>query len=157
VGLGSNLGDPVQQMKKALAALEHLPGTRVVACSSLYSSAPIGELQQPDFVNAVAALETALTARDLLDALLDIERAHGRTRAAPNAPRTLDLDLLLFGDAIIDAPGLVVPHPRLHERAFVLVPLLELSPDVVVPGRGRAADLLPAVAAQRVTRIAGKH
>jgi 2-amino-4-hydroxy-6-hydroxymethyldihydropteridine diphosphokinase len=150
VGLGANLGDPVAQITRALADLAVLDETRVVRASSLYRTAPIGHADQPDFVNAVAMLETALAPRGLLDALLGIERAAGRKRTFPNAPRSLDLDLLLYGEQRIDTPGLVVPHPRMHERAFVLVPLVEIAPDVVVPGRGRAADLLRAAGDQDV-------
>jgi 2-amino-4-hydroxy-6-hydroxymethyldihydropteridine diphosphokinase len=153
VGLGSNLGDPVGQVRAALAALGQLPHTRVTACSSLYRTAPVGRLDQPDFVNAVARIETQLPARELLAGLLAIEARHARVRSTPNAPRTLDLDLLLFADAAISEPGLEVPHPRMHERAFVLRPLAEIDPAVRVPGRGPVADLLADVAAQRIDRI----
>ena len=150
VGLGANLGDPVAQVTKAIADLAALDETRVVRSSSLYRTAPIGHTDQPDFVNAVVLLDTGLAPRKLLETLLDIERAAGRERSFPNAPRRLDLDLLLYGKQTIDEPGLVVPHPRMHERAFVLAPLVEIAPDAVVPGRGRAAALLRAVSDQDV-------
>jgi len=150
VGLGANLGDPIAQITKAMASLASLDKTRVVQASSLYRTAPIGHADQPEFVNAVVLLDTALAPRELLDALLGIERAAGRERSFPNAPRLLDLDLLLYGEQIIDMPGLVVPHPRMHERAFVLAPLAEIAPEAVVPGYGRAADLLRAVGDQDV-------
>jgi 2-amino-4-hydroxy-6-hydroxymethyldihydropteridine diphosphokinase len=153
VGLGANLGDPVAQVTQAVADLAALDATRVVRSSSLYRTAPIGHAAQPEFVNAVVLLDTGLPPRRLLDALLDIERAAGRERSFPNAPRRLDLDLLLYGEQTIDAPGLVVPHPRMHERAFVLAPLAEIAPDAVVPGHGRAAELLRAVGDQEVRAI----
>jgi 2-amino-4-hydroxy-6-hydroxymethyldihydropteridine diphosphokinase len=156
VGLGSNLGgtlgEPRAQILAALEELARLPRTRLVAHSSLYRSAPLGHAAQPDFLNAVARLETGLAAEELLGELQAIERRHGRERPFPGAPRTLDLDLLLYGDATIDSPRLTVPHPRMHERAFVLAPLLELESEAVIPGRGRAAQLLAACAAQRIAR-----
>ncbi len=138
VALGSNLDDPRRQLRSGIAALARLPHTQIIAQSSLYASAPVGYADQPDFVNAVAAIRTALTPRALLDALLAIERAHGRVREFPNAPRTLDLDIVLYGEQIIQEPGLVVPHPRMQERAFVLMPLAEIAPDAPVPAPGRA-------------------
>ncbi len=142
IALGSNLQQPRCQLQTAFAALARLPDTQLIAQSSLYRSAPVGYVNQPDFVNAVAAIRTALTPRALLDALLAIEREHGRVREFANAPRTLDLDILLYGERVIRAPGLTVPHPRMHERAFVLVPLAQIAPGVRVPGSGRACDLL---------------
>jgi 2-amino-4-hydroxy-6-hydroxymethyldihydropteridine diphosphokinase len=153
IGLGANLGDPEAQVRRALAALAELPGTRLLAASSLYRSAPVGVIAQPDFINAVAAAETTLTARALLEALLAAERRFGRRRDFPGAPRTLDLDLLLYGDRVIAEPGLVVPHPRMHERAFVLVPLAEIAPDIAIPGRGLVTTLLAACQDQRVEKI----
>src|SRR5215207_11306713 len=125
IGLGANLRNPTAQVRSGIEALAMLPDTRLVRFSSLYKSAPVGYLDQPEFVNAVAQIETVLTPRALLDALVRIERRHGRTREFTNAPRTLDLDLLLYGDTIVDEPGLTVPHARMHERAFVMVPLAE--------------------------------
>lgn len=142
VGLGANLNDPAAQVEYALAELDRLPGTRLIARSSLYASAPVGYVDQPDFINAVAQVETTLAPRALLAALLDIEHRHGRERSFRNAPRTLDLDLLLYGDAHFHEDGLTLPHPRMCERGFVLFPLLEIAPDIKIPGRGHAADWL---------------
>jgi 2-amino-4-hydroxy-6-hydroxymethyldihydropteridine diphosphokinase len=152
VALGSNLQDPIAQVRAGFEALERLPATRVTRRSSLYRTAPVGKLDQPDFANAVACLETGLDPQTLLRGLLDIEAQHARVRGERNAPRTLDLDLLLYGEQRIDTPGLTLPHPRMHERAFVLVPLLEVAPDAVVPGRGAVHELLAALPAQRVAR-----
>lgn len=142
VALGSNLDDPRAQVEHGFAALVALPRTTLRARSRLYRTPPWGVVDQPDFINAVARLETALAPRELLDALLAIEARAGRVRGARNGPRVLDLDLLLYGDRVIDEPHLVVPHPRLHERTFVLLPLADVAPDLEVPGRGRVADLL---------------
>ncbi len=150
VGLGANLNDPAAQVDYALAELDRLPATRLVARSGLYASAPVGYVDQPDFVNAVAQVETTLSPRALLLALLDIEHRHGRERSFRNAPRTLDLDLLLYGDARFHEDGLSLPHPRMHQRAFVLLPLIEIAPDTMIPALGRAADHLPACADQSV-------
>ena len=130
VGIGSNLDDPVRQVRAAFDELDRMPHTRVVKRSSLYRSAPLGHTEQPDFINAVAQLETGLPAARLLAELQALETRHGRKRSFPNAPRTLDLDLLLFGNATLCSPALTVPHPRMHERAFVLKPLLEVSPEL---------------------------
>ena len=140
VGLGANLGDARETIAQALVALAALPQTRVVACSALYRSAPV-EALGPHFMNAVAELSTALEPEPLLTALHEIERAHGRERPFPNAPRTLDLDLLLYGQRTTQDPQLTLklPHPRLHLRAFVLLPLLELAPDLAPPGLGLCA------------------
>jgi len=151
IGLGANLNDPAAQVEYALAELDRLPGTRLLNRSSLYASAPVGYVDQPDFVNAVAQVETTLAPRALLAALLDIEHRHGRERSFRNAPRTLDLDLLIYGSAHFHEDGLTLPHPRMHVRGFVLLPLLEVAPDAVIPGRGRAADWLAACADQQVT------
>ena len=151
IGLGANLDDPAAQVEYALAELDRLPHTRLVARSPLYASAPVGYVDQPDFINAVAQVETGLAPRVLLAALLDIEHRHGRERSFRNAPRTLDLDLLLYGGARFHEPGLALPHPRMHERAFVLRPLADIAPDAVIPGRGRAADWLAGVADQPIS------
>jgi 2-amino-4-hydroxy-6-hydroxymethyldihydropteridine diphosphokinase len=142
VALGSNMDDPADQVRRGFEELGELPATRVIARSRLHRTAPVGFADQPDFINACALVETRLAPRALLDALLAIERAHGRVRETPNGPRTLDLDIILYGDTTLDAPGLKIPHPRAHARAFVLQPLLEVWPDAVIPGRGRAADLV---------------
>lgn len=152
IGLGSNLGDSEATLRAAAEALGRLPATRLIARSALYRSAPV-DAAGPDFVNAVAAVATALDARALLDGLHAIENAHGRRRAGRNAPRTLDLDLLLYGHERIDEPGLTVPHPRLASRAFVLLPLHDIAPGLQVPGAGGLAALLAAVAGQRIVRL----
>jgi 2-amino-4-hydroxy-6-hydroxymethyldihydropteridine diphosphokinase len=154
IGIGANLGDARANVLDAIERLARLPGARLVQASSLYRTAPI-DSSGDDYVNAVAALDTTLDAHALLQALLAIEQAHGRERPYRNAPRTLDLDLLLYGDEIIDdAPTLIVPHPRMHERAFVLAPLAEVSPDLVIPGRGAVRALLATVGDQGITRLA---
>ena len=137
VGVGANLGDREATIRAALAALPD-----VVAVSELRETAPVGVVDQPPFLNGAAALETELSPHGLLDALLEVERRLGRERRERWGPRTIDLDLLLHGDAVVDDPGLTVPHPHLHERRFALEPLLDLDPDLVVPGRGRVIDLL---------------
>jgi len=154
VGLGANLGDPEISLREALGQLDSIPHTRVVKSSSLYRSQPLGYAAQPPFVNAVAQLETGLPAERLLAELHAIETRHGRQRSFPNAPRTLDLDLLLFGNAVIDTENLKVPHPRMHERAFVLLPLVEIAPDAGVPGRGAAKTLLEKCTNQALERLA---
>jgi len=154
VGLGANLDAPRRQVLGALEELAQLPRTRITARSGLYRSAPLGHQEQPDFVNAVARLETELAPGALWDALQSIERAHGRSRSFRNAPRTLDLDLLLYGEARIASPALTVPHPRMHERAFVLAPLAEIDPQAQIPGHGSARLLLERCAGQAIERIA---
>jgi 2-amino-4-hydroxy-6-hydroxymethyldihydropteridine diphosphokinase len=133
IGLGSNLDQPILQLKYALASLEALPHTRLVSVSRFYHTAPVGLIEQPDFVNAVACLKTSFSPHDLLAALHAIEKTQGRVRVQKNGPRTLDLDVLLYGEEVITEPHLTIPHPRLHTRAFVLVPLLEIAPDLVLP------------------------
>lgn len=152
VGLGANLGDAAASLQAAVAALAALPDTTLVAQSPLYTSAPV-DAAGPDYVNAVAALDTRLAPLALLQALQAIEKAHGRQRPYHHAPRTLDLDLLLHGQTVLDTPVLTLPHPRLHERAFVLRPLLDLAPDLRHPLHGPLLDLLPAVASQRIRRL----
>ncbi len=153
IGIGSNLEDPQAQVEHAFDELARLPRTRLSARSSLYRSAPLGYAAQPEFINAVAEVDTALGAHELLAELQAIEARHGRRRSFANAPRTLDLDLLLYGDAHIDEPHLVVPHPRMHERAFVLRPLLEIAPRAAIPGRASLAACLAACAGQKVERM----
>ena len=153
VGIGANLDDPTARVRDAFVMLAALPDTRLVKRSSLYRTQPQGYVAQPDFVNAVAELDTELAPADLLDCLQAIETKAGRRRSFPNAPRTLDLDLLLYGARRIDRPGLVVPHPRMRERAFVLVPLVEIAPDVRIPGVGYARDCLARAAGQVVERL----
>jgi len=156
VGLGSNLAHPRRQIARAVAALARLPRTRIVALSPNYATAPLAcDVNQPDYVNAVVALRTSLSPRALLVHLQAIERAQGRERGAAsprNAPRTLDLDLLLFGRRRVRLPQLTIPHPRMHERAFVLTPLLNIAPAAAIPGRGAAPLLRQAVRGQRIAR-----
>jgi 2-amino-4-hydroxy-6-hydroxymethyldihydropteridine diphosphokinase len=150
VALGSNLGNPVVTIGAAIEALAALRGSILKAMSSLYRTAPVGLKRQPDFINAVVALDTRLAAKELLDELFAVEIQFGRRRSVKNAPRTLDLDLLLFGDSVQSDPELTLPHPRMHERAFVLVPLAEIAPDAVIPGRGPVAALLETCLDQRI-------
>jgi 2-amino-4-hydroxy-6-hydroxymethyldihydropteridine diphosphokinase len=149
IGLGANLGDARATLQAAVDSIAQLPQTRLVARSGDWRSAPV-QAEGPDFINAVAAVDTTLAPHDLLAELQRIEQAHGRSRPYRNAPRTLDLDLLLHGDHALDTPRLTLPHPRLHERAFALRPLAELAPGLVIAGRGPLADLLAAVAGQRI-------
>jgi 2-amino-4-hydroxy-6-hydroxymethyldihydropteridine diphosphokinase len=154
IGVGSNLADPARQIEAAFTELAALPNTRLAAVSSLYRTAPVGgSAHQPDYLNAVAALDTTLPPLQLLGALRAIERRHRRRRAVVNAPRTLDLDLLLYGAHHSTGRGLLLPHPRLHLRGFVLKPLLEVAPEIAIPGRGRGRKFLPRCRTQRVTRI----
>jgi 2-amino-4-hydroxy-6-hydroxymethyldihydropteridine diphosphokinase len=152
IGLGANLGDARAALDDALRRLAELPETRLIVSSSVYRSAPI-DSSGPDYLNAVAELSTQLRAHDLLAQLQAIELAHGRERPYRNAPRTLDLDLLLYGSEAIATPELTVPHPRLHERAFVLQPLAEIAPGLVLAGHGRIEDCLHLVAGQRIDRL----
>ena len=152
VGLGANLGDAQATLKAALTALALLPQTQLLAESSMYRTAPV-QASGPDFINAVAELRTALQPLALLHALQAIEQAHGRLRPYQNAPRTLDLDLLLHGQRVLTQPGLDLPHPRLHERAFVLQPLLELAPLLEHPRLGPLQALLAATAGQPIEKL----
>ncbi|MFM9968117.1 MAG: 2-amino-4-hydroxy-6-hydroxymethyldihydropteridine diphosphokinase [Burkholderiales bacterium] len=154
IGLGANLGHPADQIHKALSALDAHAEIQLLRASSLYASDPIDAPGQPEYVNAVATIDTTLTAAQLLLATQAIEAQMGRQRPYPNAPRTLDLDLLLFDDGMIDTPDLKIPHPRMHLRRFVLEPLLEIAPAVEIPGWGAAARLLPALLDQAVYRLA---
>jgi 2-amino-4-hydroxy-6-hydroxymethyldihydropteridine diphosphokinase len=147
VALGSNLANPISQVESAFAALENLPNTRVVKKSSLYKTAPIGyeaeQLNQiPDFINAVAELETDLAPLELLDALLEIENQAGRERPFPNAPRVLDCDLLLYENVNMESTKLILPHPRMHQRGFVLLPLFEIAAQLSIPNHGKIATLI---------------
>ncbi|MBK8117711.1 MAG: 2-amino-4-hydroxy-6-hydroxymethyldihydropteridine diphosphokinase [Candidatus Accumulibacter sp.] len=154
VALGANLDDPVAQVRAASAALANVPDSRLLRLSSLYRTAPVGIRGQPDFINAVAALATRLPPPQLLDALFAVERRFGRRREFYQAPRTLDLDLLLYDELVVDSLPLSVPHPRMHLRAFVLAPLLEIAPHCRIPGRGSAVAWLPAVSMQRIEKLA---
>jgi len=133
IALGSNIEDPEGQVNRAFEEIASLPGTRVLARSRLHRTAPVGYAKQPDFVNAMALVDTSLGPRALLEALLAIEERHGRVRTIPNGPRTLDLDIILYGQRVIDEPGLKIPHPRAKDRPFVMGPLREVWPDAVIP------------------------
>lgn len=153
VGLGANLGDAESSLKAALRSIGALPASALRAVSALYRTAPV-DAHGPDYLNAVAAIETRLAPEGLLQHLQAIELAHGRERHYLNAPRTLDLDLLLYGDVTISSPALTIPHPRMHQRAFVLIPLAEVAPPtLVIPGQGALSDLVPRVAGQRIHRL----
>ena len=155
VALGANLGDPVATVKAALDALSALPDARLTAVSSLYRTAPVGLRHQPDFINAVVRMEVdgaVLPAPTFLERLFATEAAVGRQRSVPNAARTLDLDLLLYGDTVSDDPFCLLPHPRMHQRAFVLTPLAEIAPEIFIPGHGPIAPLLAACADQSIQR-----
>lgn len=154
IGLGANLGDAADALRAAVRELATLPRTTLAVQSSVYRSAPI-DSSGPDYLNAAVLLHTGLTPQELLTHLQRIELALGRERPYRNAPRTLDLDLLMFGDVCLDTLTLTLPHPRLHQRAFVLLPFAEIAPDWHVPGHGRVADLLPLVADQRVDKLPG--
>ena len=144
IALGSNLEDPEAQVRRGFDDIAALPKTKLLARSSLYRTAPVGYANQPDFINACALVETDLAPRQLLEALLAIERRHGRVREIPNGPRTLDLDIIVYGDQRIDEPGLTVPHPRAHEREFVMKPLREVWPEALVtPAKAGAQSLDP--------------
>jgi 2-amino-4-hydroxy-6-hydroxymethyldihydropteridine diphosphokinase len=153
VGVGANLGDAASTVRAALQALRGLPDTRRVACSSLYRSAPV-DASGPDFINAAAELRTTLPARDLLRRLQAIEAAFGRVRSVRNAPRTLDLDLISFGDQVLHSDELTLPHPRAHLRAFVLMPLAEIDPRLTLPMVGPIDPWLDRAAEQAIERIA---
>ena len=153
IALGANLDQPQAQLRAALLALAELPEVRLLRTSSFYRTTPVGVEGQPDFINAVCAVETALAPEALLDVLQALETRFGRRRDYRYAPRTLDLDLLLHDAQSIDTPRLSLPHPRMHLRAFVLVPLCEIAPDCRIPGRGKAAAWLPAVRMQGIEKI----
>lgn len=150
IAIGSNMGNPSAQALQAFADLGSMSRSTLLACSSLYWSAPVGKEDQPYFINAVAEIETAFNPYDLLCAMQQIEAVHGRTRRAKNGPRTLDLDLLLYDDLMIADEKLILPHPRMHERAFVLLPLIEISPNCSIPGYGLARRCLANCNGQKV-------
>ena len=153
IALGSNLDGPAARVRQGFAEVAALPDTWMLARSALYRTAPVGYADQPPFINACALVDTRLAPRALLDALLEIERRAGRVRGIPNGPRTLDLDIVLYGGAAIDEPGLRIPHPRAHERAFVLAPLVDVWPEAVIPGKGPAKKLLAAAGNAGVQEI----
>jgi len=153
IGVGSNLDDPCGQVERAIELLDEIPGTELVARSSMYLSSPFGPVEQPDFVNAVAKLHTSLEASVLLQHLQEIERTQGRIAGMRWGPRVIDLDLLVFGDEVIDEPQLRVPHAGITERNFVLLPLQEIAPELVIPGLGRVADIAVDNSEPRISRI----
>jgi 2-amino-4-hydroxy-6-hydroxymethyldihydropteridine diphosphokinase len=153
VGIGSNLDEPRSHVQLAFEDLDRIPGTGVVKRSSLYRSGPVGYADQPDFVNAVAEIQTSLPASRLLAELKEIEARHGRRRSFKNAPRTLDLDILLYGEVTLSLAHLTLPHPRMHERAFVLKPLYEVAPHASIPGVGTVKDCLEKTSEQKAERI----
>lgn len=154
IALGSNLQDPAAQIRRAFQEIAALSGVQLVRTSSLYRTAPVGYDNQPDFINAVAEVSTSRPPHDLLRAILDIEDLHGRERPFPNAPRVLDLDLLLYDDLILDTAELTLPHPRMHQRGFVLLPLAEIAPELLIPGEGRVSELAVQVLDQGVEKLA---
>lgn len=155
IGLGSNQGNAVKNVCNAIDELGQITGTRVDLCSSLYRSAPVGYLDQPDFVNAVCRVDTSSSARVLLEQLQRLEQKAGRRRDGVRwGPRPLDLDILLYGDAVLDTDSLVIPHPRMHERAFVLYPLQEIAPELRIPGIGSLDELVALCADQDCERLA---
>lgn len=156
LGLGSNLDDPASQVQAAIHEIDEIPDAEVVKTSSLYQTAPVGIIDQPPFVNAVVQIETTLSPHDLLQRLLDIEGRHARVRNEKNGPRTLDLDILIFNGQRIDDVKLTTPHPRMHERAFVLVPLLEIAPEAYIPGKGYAQEFLSRMDAGGVHRLGSR-
>lgn len=154
IGIGSNLDDPIRQVQRAFKALSHLLASYCVAYSPLYRTTPLGgPTGQPDYINAVAALDTGLTPGQLLAVLQALELAQGRVRSVHWGPRTLDLDILLYDHLISDDPSLILPHPRLHERAFVLYPLYDIAPTLVIPGQGPLSKLLANCSPQGVIRL----
>jgi 2-amino-4-hydroxy-6-hydroxymethyldihydropteridine diphosphokinase len=156
IALGSNLQDPAAQVSSALREIAELPGTRLLRHSSLYRTAPVGYDNQPDFINAAAEVSTTQQPLALLRALLGLEARHGRERPFANAPRVLDLDLLIYDDQVMQTPELTLPHPRLYERGFVLFPLAEIAPDLDIPGKGRVSDLISACQDQGMEKMAAR-
>lgn len=153
IGLGSNLGNSAALIQSGLRAIGELPGTCIVARSSLWRSAPVGIVDQPDFINAVCLIDTMLDADRLMRDMLQIESGHDRVREQRGGPRTLDLDLLWYGKLVCNRPGLQLPHPRLHERAFVLLPLAEIDALLTVPGIGPVQELIAKLPSQRIERL----
>jgi 2-amino-4-hydroxy-6-hydroxymethyldihydropteridine diphosphokinase len=154
LGLGSNLGDKIKHLEEAVRLIGKQQGIDIVAASSIYETEPIGFVDQPSFLNCVVVIDTDLLPRELLVAIGSIESELKRKRAVYQGPRTIDIDILLYNDKVVDEPGLMIPHPKIIERAFVLVPLIELTPEIEVPGFGRAYEYLAGVAGQDVKKLA---
>lgn len=152
IGIGANLGEARAQVEQAIASLDRLPQTRLIGQSSLFRTAPV-DASGDDYINVVASIQTGLSGQELLEQLQALEQAAGRERPYHNAPRTLDLDILLYGDQIIATPTLTVPHPRLTQRAFALIPLLQLDPFIAIPGQGPAHQFVSQVADQAIAKI----
>ncbi|MGZ8269624.1 MAG: 2-amino-4-hydroxy-6-hydroxymethyldihydropteridine diphosphokinase [Methylophilus sp.] len=153
IALGSNLKQPILQIKQAITALADIPQTKLLQHSSLYLTPPVGYDNQPDFINAVAKLETTLKPAQLLQYILGIESSFGRERPFPNAPRVLDLDLLLYDELVMHTPSLTIPHPRMHVRGFVMLPLVEIAPDLMIPTLGNVVELLAKLDVSDIKKI----
>jgi len=157
VAFGSNLNEPASQVTRAFQAIEKLPKTKLVKQSSLYKTAPVGYSDQPDFINAVAEIATELSAEALMEQLLEVEKTFGRERPFANAPRVLDLDLLLFDDLILRTESLTLPHPRMHLRGFVLLPLAEIAPEINIPQHGNVVKLAEFHQSQEIEKLGSQH
>ena len=157
IGLGSNLDNPVARVASALESIKQIPESKLLGFSSFYRSRPVGPRDQPDYINAVARVDTQLGAEQLLDCLQAIEKQQGRVRTQHWGPRTLDLDLLLYGNSILQSDALTVPHPEMHRRAFVLYPLYEIAPDIEIPGQGRIEHLLPGIDTGQLEKLDQKY
>ncbi len=153
IGLGSNMHDPIQQIQQAYQEIDDINNTSLIKVSSFYATAPVGYVEQQEFINAVIEISTTLSPQELMQALLEIEARHNRVREIKNGPRTLDLDILLFNEWRIDEPNLATPHPRAHKRAFVLHPLLEIAPDSYIPGVGFVKDFIDSVSDQVIRKL----
>ena len=153
IGLGSNLDNPKQKIKGAIDLIAEINDINIIATSSLYETPPVGFLDQPNFINAVIQISSSINYNDLLIKLLDIELKFGRIRKEKNGPRTLDLDILLFDDLILKSESLIIPHPRMHERLFVLIPILEISPTIKIPEYGSASELISRLTMQNIKKV----
>jgi 2-amino-4-hydroxy-6-hydroxymethyldihydropteridine diphosphokinase len=154
IGLGSNLDNPQQKIKDAIILISEIDDVNITATSSLYETPPVGFLNQPNFINAVVKISSSINYNDLLTKLFDIEHIFGRIRKEKNGPRTLDLDILLFDDLILESESLSIPHPRMHERLFVLIPLLEISPIIQIPKYGSANNLISGLNIENIKKVA---
>lgn len=153
IGLGSNLDNPQQKIKDAIFLIKKIKNISIIASSSLYETPPVGFLDQPNFINAVIQISSSINYNNLLIILLDIEHKFGRTRKEKNHPRTLDLDILLFDDLVLESESLIIPHPRMHERLFVLIPLLEISPIIEIPNHGLVKNLISGLPFQTIKKV----
>jgi 2-amino-4-hydroxy-6-hydroxymethyldihydropteridine diphosphokinase len=154
IGLGSNLDNPQQKIKDAIHLINEIDDVNITATSSLYETPPVGFLNQPNFINAVVQISSSINCNELLLKLFDIERIFGRVRKEKNGPRTLDLDILLFDDLVLESESLTIPHPRMHERLFVLIPLLEISPIIEIPKYGSVSNLISGLTIQNIKKVA---